>query len=81
MREQDAWDEHAVFMESLAADGFVVHGGPLGEGSRILLAIDADSEEAVRTTLAADPWSATGLLAVASIETWTILLEHRPPIA
>jgi hypothetical protein len=31
MREQDAWPEHAEFMDALAEDGFVVLGGqPLG---------------------------------------------------
>jgi hypothetical protein len=33
MREQDAWDEHAAFMEALVDDGFVVLGGPIGEGN------------------------------------------------
>jgi hypothetical protein len=26
MREQDAWDAHAVFMDALASEGFVVLG-------------------------------------------------------
>jgi uncharacterized protein YciI len=78
MREQDAWDEHAAFMDSLAADGFIVFGGPLGDGTRVLFAIEAASKSAVRTTLAADPWSAMDLLVIASIETWTVLLEHAP---
>lgn len=79
MREQDAWDEHAVFMDALARDGFVFLGGPQGAGARTLLVIDADSEGAVRTTLDKDPWSVMGLLTVASVETWTVLLEHAPP--
>ena len=81
MREQDAWDEHAVFMETLATEGFVVFGGPLGDGERVLFAIEADSADAVRTTLAEDPWSSMGLLVVASIETWTVLLEHARSIS
>jgi hypothetical protein len=32
MREQDGWDDHAAFMDALAEEGFVVLGGPLGEG-------------------------------------------------
>ena len=31
-RAQAQWDEHAVFMDQLTADGFVILGGPLGEG-------------------------------------------------
>jgi hypothetical protein len=76
MREQDAWDAHASFMDALAEDGFVALGGPLGDGARVLLVVDAGSEELVRSRLATDPWSAMGLLTVTSIETWTVLLEH-----
>jgi uncharacterized protein YciI len=75
MREQERWPEHARFMDELAARGFVVLGGPLGGGRRILLICDADDEDAVRTRLAADPWSATGLLDVAGVEPWAILLD------
>lgn len=35
--EQEAWAEHATFMNALAEAGFVVLGGPLGDGSRNLL--------------------------------------------
>jgi uncharacterized protein YciI len=80
LREQDAWDEHADFMDALARNGFVLLGGPLGGGATTLLVIDAGSEGAVRTTLEKDPWSVMGLLTLASIDTWTVLLEHAPPI-
>ena len=42
-------------MDGLVNAGFVVLGGPLDDGVRTVLAIQADSEEAVRETLAADP--------------------------
>jgi uncharacterized protein YciI len=76
MRAQDAWDEHAAFMNDLAASGFIVLGGPLGDGERILLVIEAENEESVRHRLAADPWSATGRLLIESVEPWAILLER-----
>jgi hypothetical protein len=76
MREQDAWDAHAAFMDGLVAEGFVVLGGPLGTGERILLVVDAEDEQAVRDRLATDPWSPMGLLTVAHVDAWTILLEH-----
>ena len=49
-REQDGWDEHAAFMDELAAEGFVVLGGPVGEGDGdyALNVVDAESEEAAR---------------------------------
>jgi uncharacterized protein YciI len=75
MRQQAAWDEHAGFMDGLAAEGFVVLGGPLGDGARVLLAIEAESAQAVEERLARDPWSRMGLLRVASIEPWQVLLR------
>jgi hypothetical protein len=75
MREQDGWAEHARFMDDLAVSGFVVLGGPLGEGERTLLVIEAPDETAIRSRLDADPWTDAGLLAVESVEPWTILLE------
>ena len=32
MRRQAKWDEHAAFMDALADEGFIVLGGPLGDG-------------------------------------------------
>src|SRR5262245_9272696 len=75
MRAQASWPEHAAFMNALAAEGFVVLGGPLGSGEEVLLIIDAPDEATVRTRLAADPWSASGLLDIKSVEPWTILLD------
>ena len=47
MRGQPAWDAHAAFMNGLASDGFIVLGGPLGDGERTLLIVEAASEDAV----------------------------------
>ena len=75
-REQDGWDEHAAFMDALAAEGFVVLGGPLGEddGDDALLIVDADSEADVRARLAEDPWP-DEMLTTASVRPWTVLLR------
>jgi uncharacterized protein YciI len=77
MREQALWREHAEFMDALAAEGFVVLGGPVGGGEEVLLVIESSSQEAVRTRLDADPWSEAGLLRIARVEPWTILLDGR----
>jgi uncharacterized protein YciI len=74
MREQKQWPEHAAFMNARAAEGFVVLGGPLGDGTRILLIVDAGSEEDIVTRLADDPWTPLGLLRIAKVEPWEILL-------
>jgi uncharacterized protein YciI len=76
-RAQALWDEHATFMDKLTADGFVVLGGPLGEGDGddVLLVIDAADEETIISTLKDDPWSTAGILEVKAIQRWTIFLE------
>ena len=76
MEEQPRWEEHARFMDGLVEEGFVVLGGPLADEHRVVLAIEAGSEQDVRATLARDPWSETHLV-VASVEPWTIRLDGR----
>jgi uncharacterized protein YciI len=77
LRQQDAWDEHAAFMDALVDDGFVVLGGPLGDGTRVLHAVAAADEEVVRARLTADPWHADGHLRIVSVEPWNVLLDGR----
>jgi YCII-related domain-containing protein len=57
LEEQEGWAAHAAFMDELVDKGFVVLGGPLADEHRVVLPIEADSEDAVRETLARDPWS------------------------
>ena len=76
-REQDEWDTHAAFMDGLVDDGFVVLGGPVGDGVRVLLVVEAETERHVETRLAEDPWMTMGILRVGSIEPWEILLDGR----
>jgi hypothetical protein len=76
MEEQSEWAEHAAFMDGLVASGFVVLGGPLADEHRVVLAVEAGSEEEVRTTLARDPWDQTHLV-IDSVDRWTIRLDGR----
>jgi uncharacterized protein YciI len=76
MEEQSGWAEHASFMDGLTDDGFIVLGGPLPDEVRVAHAVEAESEAAIRATLARDPWSETHLR-VDSIEPWTIRLDGR----
>jgi uncharacterized protein YciI len=79
LREQEGWDEHARFMDSLVDDGFILLGGPL-EGDRdVLHIVDAPSEQAVHERLAQDNWHRSGMLRVKSIERWTVLLDGLRP--
>jgi uncharacterized protein YciI len=74
MEEQSGWPAHADFMDALVDDGFVLLGGPLADERRVVLAIEAESEDMVRATLERDPWSETHLV-VDVIEPWTIRLD------
>jgi uncharacterized protein YciI len=76
MEEQSDWDAHAEFMDGLVEDGFIVLGGPLADEERVAHVIEADSEQAVRATLARDPWTKTHLV-IDSIEPWTLRLDSR----
>jgi hypothetical protein len=77
LREQDGFQEHARFMDSLVDDGFIVLGGPIDDGRDVLHAISAPSEEELRERLARDNWAHNGMLRIKSIERWTILLDGR----
>jgi uncharacterized protein YciI len=76
LEEQAGWHAHADFMDELVSTGFVVLGGPLADERRVVLAVEAASEEAVRATLARDPWSDTHLV-IESVDAWTIRLDGR----
>ena len=78
MREQERWDDHAAFMDGLAEAGFIVLGGPLGDRSRFMHVVDAESEEEVEARFAADPWAPMDMLRTASVERWEILLGKSP---
>jgi uncharacterized protein YciI len=77
IREQDGFDEHATFMDGLVDDGFVILGGPLGDGEEALEIIEADDEAAVMARLAKDPWRPMGLLHVGEVRRLTIWLDAR----
>ena len=76
LEEQSGWPEHAAFMDGLVDAGFIVLGGPLFDEHRVVHAVEAQSEDAIRSTLARDPWSGTHL-EVDAIEAWTIRLDGR----
>ena len=64
MRDQKGWDEHAVFMDALAEEHFVILGGPLGNYAkhRAMLILNAPNEVVLRKKIAEDPWMRTGVL-------------------
>jgi uncharacterized protein YciI len=79
MREQERWEDHAAFMDGLAEEGFIVLGGPLGDGTRFLHVVAAAGELDVEARFGPDPWTELELLRLASIEPWQILLRTTRP--
>ena len=49
---------------------------PLEDEYRVAHAVEAESPEAIRATLANDPWSDSHLV-IESIDAWTIRLDGR----
>lgn len=83
--EQPAVNEHAAFMNALAERGVVLFAGPLAGSEharvRVLLVVDADSEDEVHRQLADDPWEQEQLVTV-SVEPWRLLIgAERLPSA
>ena len=72
-RQQDGWDEHAAYVDSLAAEGVIVLGGPVGDPDYgpALLVFAAESADEVRERLATDPWMDT-ILTVENVRRWSI---------
>ena len=76
LAEQSDWPAHAAFMNGLVDAGFIVLGGLLADEQRVVHAVEAESEDAVRATFARDPWSGTHL-ELDTIEPWTLKLDAR----
>ena len=77
IRDQAGWTEHAAFMDGLVADGFILVGGPIGDGQQTLHVVEAHNEDEVRRRLGEDPWASAGLLEVGSIQPWALWLDFR----
>jgi uncharacterized protein YciI len=67
-REQPLWDEHAVFIDQLVAEGFILMGGPLVDEGGSMLIVNADNENEVRENLKNDPWMKHGVLKLESVK-------------
>ena len=77
IRDQVGWTEHAGFMDDLVADGFILFGGPVGDGQQTLHVVAADDANDVRRRHAEDPWARAGLLKIGSIQSWELWLDFR----
>jgi hypothetical protein len=76
-RAQPGWDEHAAFCDGLVDEGFVILGGPIGDGDRVMLVVEPADESETAARLARDPWVSGGVLRIGEIQPWTIWLDGR----
>jgi uncharacterized protein YciI len=74
LEEQEDWAAHAVFMNSLHRDGFVLLGGPLDGTPEVLLIALANDADEIRARFADDAWTRNGLLRIERIVPWTLRL-------
>lgn len=64
-------------MDGLVDDGFIILGGPVGDGEQTLHVVRAADEDQIRARLARDPWASAGLLRIGTIERWALWLDSR----
>jgi uncharacterized protein YciI len=64
-------------MDGLVSDGFIILGGPVGDGEQTLHAVEAADENEIRACLGEDPWALSGLLRIGTIEAWALWLDGR----
>ena len=55
-------------------DGFVTLGGPIAESPEVLLVVKAASVEEAERRLSLDPWTLSGHLRIARIQSWELRL-------
>ena len=76
-REQPLWNEHAVFIDQLVAEGFIFMGGSLVDEAGAMLMVNANDETEVRQKLKNDPWMKHGILKLESVKRWEIYIDVR----
>src|SRR5256885_14530794 len=68
IREQDGWQEHAAFMDGLVGDGFIILGGPVGDGEQTLHVVEAGGEGEIRARLGRGPGGSAGVVPGGPVE-------------
>jgi uncharacterized protein YciI len=80
--EQLAVNDHALFMNGLASDGFVLLAGPLAGSEhdriRVLLIAEAATETDVHRRLADDPWARARTIVTTNVEPWNLFVAAQP---
>ena len=79
MEDQADLRAHADFMSGLAADRFVLLGGPFKGTRDVMLVVRAENRREVEAQLAPDCWVVKGLLRNLRIEPWELRLGSLDP--
>lgn len=66
--------EHREYLRGLHERGDLVMSGPWADGTGACLVYRADSAEAARALLEADPFGRDGLLELVSLREWTVVV-------
>lgn len=76
--DQPGVNDHAMLMNALADQGFVLFAGPLAGSEqgriRALVIVNADNEAEIHRRLADDPWTLAQRLTIVSIEQWNLFV-------
>ncbi len=79
--EQPGVNDHAMFMNALSDQGFVLFAGPLSGSEhgriRALVIVDAADEADIHRRLADDPWTLAQRLVIVSIEPWILFVGEQ----
>ena len=67
-QEQSGFPDHAKFVGELEASGFIAMAGLMLTSSDVLFIFRAESEDAVRQRMAADPWQKDGHARLGRVE-------------
>jgi hypothetical protein len=65
-------------MDELVDDGFIILGGPTGDGEQTRHAVEAADASEIRPRPGRDPWASAGLLRIGTIESWALWLDSPP---
>jgi uncharacterized protein len=63
---------HRRYMDTLIADGRLIAGGPLADGTGALFIYDVASMQEARAIVAADPYSTDGAFAHVELKAWDV---------
>jgi hypothetical protein len=76
IRDQEAWEAHAMFADALVRRGVIILGGPISGSDEdvALLAVNAADEQELRSLFTDDPWTKNGVFRIKKVRLWALWL-------